>query len=94
MLVKTGVNAAGQTYDTYRYWYIGTDRTGSINIDFNGGSLNYLDASGGTIPLFAPETETVANDGTNNYIDVSFGSSTTLNATSVTASSITVAARR
>ena len=84
-------NAAGQTYYTYRYWYIGTDRSGNVNIHFNGGSLNYLDASGGTIPLFAPETETVANDGTNNYVDVSFGTSTTLNPSSVTASSITVA---
>ncbi len=72
------VGQSGNTY-TFRFWYTGTFRSGGLTLNFIGGSFNYLDNNGATIPDFADESLTVQQDGGGNlYISVPFGTSPSL----------------
>ena len=69
------VAQSGNTY-TFRFWYTGTFRSGGLTLNFIGGSFNYLDNNGATIPDFSDESLTVEQDNSGNlYISVPFGTS-------------------
>ncbi len=75
---------------TFRYWTTGTMRSGNVQLTFIGGSVSFTDALNGTIPLFAPEQVTVQGSTGNLYIVVPYGTTTSLDASSINGDEFTV----
>ena len=75
---------------TFRYFYFGVRPATAVNLNFIGGSVNYLDAFGKTIPLFAPRGVTVGQSGSSFVLDVPFGETAALVGSSITGSAISL----
>ena len=82
---------AGVTTFMFRYWYTGTfaGSTSALTLTYINQSYNWLDASGGRINNFADFQTLVQQDSTRAFfINVPFGDSAELNASSVTPSAL------
>src|SRR6266851_4704870 len=74
---------------TFRYFTIGTLRPPDpAQLTFIGGTLNFEDSAGKSIPLFGPEQLKLGTGGA--FVEVFFGESPTLDSSSVGAGAITV----
>ena len=81
------VSHTGADY-VFRYFYTG-DKTGSLTLNFIGGTVNYLDAAGNAIPLFQQREFIAYQDPRAGHtgefvIDVPYGETSTLSASSIT----------
>ena len=85
------ISQSGDTY-TFRFFYTGTFRAGPLTLDFIGNSFNYLDSGGQAIPDFADESLAVQQNGNTLFVDVSFGTSQTLNTASIASDAFDVTA--
>ncbi|MEP7335841.1 MAG: hypothetical protein ABI717_08685, partial [Actinomycetota bacterium] len=77
-------HAAGSDTYLYRYFYTGP-RSGSITVNFIGGTVQYLDSSGAAIPLFQQqELVAFANPGGSGFVvDIAFGATASLDVASI-----------
>src|SRR6185312_2610836 len=75
---------------TFRYFYFGVRPSTAVTLNFIGGSVNYLDAFGKAIPLFAPRGVTVGQTGSTFFIDVPFGQTAALVGSSITNGAISL----
>ena len=86
------VDHTGSTY-VFRYFYRGTLASGNVEVTLIGGTVDFLDDAGDTIPLFAPVEAQVFDSpisGVDLVIDVKFGGSARFLPNAVTTSSISI----
>ena len=83
------LSQSGSSY-TFRYWTTGTMRSGNVQLTFIGDSVSFTDALGQSMPLFAPEQVTVQGSTGNLYINVPFGTTSSLDASSINGDEFTL----
>src|SRR5205823_3512469 len=76
--------------NTFRYFTTGTAHGKPVDLTFVGGTFSYLDAGGKSISFFGPEQLKVGKDTNGAYVDVFFGESATLDASTVGSDAISV----
>ena len=65
-------------------------RSGNVQLTFIGDSVSFTDALGQSMPLFAPEQVTVQGSTGHLYIDVPFGTTSSLDASSINGDEFTI----